>query len=243
MTNDPIVTPDYQTAKPFPCAILDGLAFFPRELIANASDDAAEWERNGFGCLIEDALECRRLVAILTDERTPLGLLLGEMLSGDWLAFLRQLTGIAELIDCSQGGFLSIVPSGGRLALHRDQAKTGMGFEARGLSLCLFLTHRWEDEWGGHLELWSECGGRPTWCARRIRPQFGRIVLFDPQGYHGFPDPITCPEPVCRLSLELSYYAPARPGATRTHPWFSLRPGEDHDRILNDFRLLSRRTG
>jgi hypothetical protein len=215
-----------------------------RELFVEASAEAAELERDGAGYVYDNPLEKKRVVEIAEPRPRHIGEMIDRLSSPEWLEFLSQMTGIDRpLVDhIGYGSGLSIVPPGGFLGLHRDLELHPKANLERRVNLCLFLTHSWDDAWGGHLEFWSEFGGRPKACARRIRPVFGRIVLFDPQGLHGFPEPIRCPQPVCRLSLQLFYYTQPRPTAKRTRAWFYLRPGEDCEQKLNDFRLSVRRT-
>lgn len=45
-------------------------------------------------------------------------------------------------------------------------------------------------------------------CVTKISPQFNRLVIFNTTvtSYHGFPEPLNCPEGVTRKSIALYYY-------------------------------------
>lgn len=237
-----ITTQDYATAKPFPCAILDGTRLFDASLLENALGDAAGLVGSEHAYRYENPLELKYVVEPL-GQRPFLKQLVGKLCATDWLKFLTDLTGIGPLVpdELLYGGGLSIVPPGGYLGLHRDLELHPANRLERRINVALFLNSEWHDEWGGHLEFWSQANGRPKELVRRIRPRFGRIVLFDPQGLHGF-QPTTCPPGVYRLSLQLFYYTQPRPAAQRTRAWFTLRPGDDCEAMINDFRLAVRRT-
>lgn len=247
-----ITAPDYENNKPFPWTKLDGLDLIPTEWLddlAAAAKDALRnpnvWHR------YKNPIESKLVATNDIRSERVFCEIVEKLHSPDWLKSLADLTGIEGLQpdESLYGAGLSVVPSGGYLGLHKDlqvhpewQTKPVM---ERRLNLALFLNREWQDDWGGHLELWSECShGKPLKCAKRIRPQFSRIVLFDPNGFHGFADPIACPPDVFRLSLQLFYYAPMRAATAvngaRKHAWFELRPGEDPAKVINDFRYVGR---
>lgn len=236
-----VITEDYRVARPFPSARIDGL--LDEELVRRVANRAKHWSCGDGNCInYENPLEKKFVCeSAVTEIGNPLAELSEYLSSSDWLDFLTEMTGIGQLKPDTEfyGSGLNIVPPGGYLALHRDleiHPKTGL---ERRLNLTVFLNEIWNDEWGGHLEFWSERDGAPYRCARRIRPKFGRIVLFDPQGFHGFPDPISEAAPN-RLSLQMFYYAPAREGATRKRAWFMPRPQDSCVKMLNEFRLVGR---
>ena len=75
------------------------------------------------------------------------------------------------------------------------------------------LAHKnedWDDDYGGHLELWDR---NMTKCARRILPEFNRLVVFSTTdfSFHGHPDPLSCPHGRARISIAQYYYSVGRP--------------------------------
>jgi hypothetical protein len=100
----------------------------------------------------------------------------------------------------------------------------------RRLNLLLYLNREWQEEWGGHLELWDR---DMTECRRKILPIFGRCVVFATTDFanHGHPDPLNCPEGETRKSLALYYYSNGRPREETLGHYSTLfrrRPGEKY---------------
>jgi Rps23 Pro-64 3,4-dihydroxylase Tpa1-like proline 4-hydroxylase len=128
----------------------------------------------------------------------------------EFLEFLRELTGIEDLIgDWSfEGGGFHVTYPGGLLNIHHDFNYTdNMGPDRmyRKVNLLVYLNEDWEKEWGGELELWkSDVSSK----FKSIVPQFNRAVLFNIEDApHGHPDPLQCPEGECRRSLAFYYYS------------------------------------
>ena len=67
---------------------------------------------------------------------------------------------------------------------------------------------------GGSLGLWSQHKEKiaPGDLVQTIEPFFNRAVLFDTtqNSWHGLPEPINCPEGVCRNSLAVYYLCKPR---------------------------------
>jgi hypothetical protein len=119
---------------------------------------------------------------------------------------IGSIVGIKGLIPDPNlfGGGLHCIPPGGFLKMHVDFNRHPNGWHRR-VNLLVYLNLRWQDEWGGHLEL----GARE----KKIAPIGGRLVIFETNDntWHGHPDPLTCPEDIQRRSLALYYYTPDAP--------------------------------
>jgi len=139
-------------------------------------------------------------------------LLLHQLNSSTFLNFLESLTGIQGIIPDPHfnGGGLHQIERGGYLKIHVDFNRHKRLKLDRRLNLLLYLNRDWQEEYGGHLELWDRDMNR---CHQRILPIFNRCVIFNTNdfSYHGHPDPITCPEGMTRKSLALYYYSNGRP--------------------------------
>ncbi|MFT5484605.1 MAG: Rps23 Pro-64 3,4-dihydroxylase Tpa1-like proline 4-hydroxylase, partial [Halieaceae bacterium] len=124
-----------------------------------------------------------------------------------------------------QGGGIHQVLPGGVLAVHADFTRHRLLNLDRRLNVLVYLNQHWEDDWGGHLELWSTDMAR---CERRIRPLAGRCVIFNTsdKSFHGHPTVLACPKGVTRKSIALYYYTHGRDDAqvepTRATDWQSL---------------------
>ncbi|HBH06974.1 MAG TPA: proline hydroxylase [Flavobacteriales bacterium] len=134
--------------------------------------------------------------------------LINELNSDDFLKWLERLTGIEGLMadPMLEGGGLHQSQSGGFLNIHADFTvhPHHRDWERR-VNLIVYLNDNWEEEWGGHLELWNE---NMTKREQRIAPLFNRAVIFNTTktSYHGHPEPLKCPEDRTRRSLALYYY-------------------------------------
>ena len=218
----------FRTAQPFPHVVLDGL--FDANLLARIVDEFPrpsdiEW----------DQYRDKRQVKLASSRDEHFGPLTKGLLfhlnSATFLEFLSQVSGIANLIADSyfEGGGMHQIERGGKLAIHADfNRHRHYGLDRR-LNALLYLNPNWQDEYGGHLELWNR---DMTSCVVRIAPLFNRLVVFATTdfAYHGHPDALTCPAGVTRKSLALYYYTNGRPAEeiSDSHSTlFQERPDED----------------
>ena len=137
-----------------------------------------------------------------------LGEVVDELNSAPFLNWLSELTGIPELVsdDMLEGGGLHQSGFGGFLNIHTDFSNHHYHKHwRRQVNLILYLSPDWNEQWGGALELWDRDMRR---CVVKIPPLFNEALIFrtDEISYHGFPDPLGCPEGESRKSLALYYY-------------------------------------
>ena len=193
----------YETADPFPHVVLDD--FLPKDEAERASVlfpsiEDAQWDRS--------KIDDRKFS--ISDEQAipdPLRLILWELNSSVFLRFLEKLTGIQGIIPDPhlRGGGLHRIERGGRLSIHCDfNWNKHLGLDRR-LNLLLFLNPEWQEDWGGHLELWDR---DMTECRRRLSPIMNRCVIFTTSydSFHGHPARLVCPPRKARQSLALYYY-------------------------------------
>jgi hypothetical protein len=133
--------------------------------------------------------------------------------SEPFLIFLQNLTGIKECLISDPyfiGGGHHEIKRGGLLKIHVDFNKhPKIGLDRR-LNVLIYLNKDWQEEYGGHFELWNDT---MTACVKKIVPKFNTLALFSTNhiSYHGHPDPLNCPEHMSRKSLALYYYTNGRP--------------------------------
>jgi Rps23 Pro-64 3,4-dihydroxylase Tpa1-like proline 4-hydroxylase len=127
--------------------------------------------------------------------------------SGSFMKCLSAITGVEKLISdpyFTGGGRNCILP-GGVLDIHADgNWHDEMGVHRR-LNAILYLNENWDENWGGHFELWDkELSG----CVKSISPLANRLLIFETHDftYHGHPNPLGCPEGNSRKSLIFYYY-------------------------------------
>lgn len=157
--------------------------------------------------------------------------------SEPFLMFLQELTGIEEALmpdPYFEGGGYHESKRGGFLKVHADfnkNKKTGLD---RRLNVLVYMNKDWEDEWGGHFELWDR---EMKQCVKKVPPHFNTMALFSTTdfSYHGLPDPIMCPEGRSRRSIALYYYTNGRPshevnqGLEDHNTLFKARVGADKE--------------
>jgi hypothetical protein len=137
-----------------------------------------------------------------------LGEVVDELNTEAFVDWLSQLTGIPGLLpdDMLEGGGLHQSGPGGFLNVHTDFSNHHYHKQwRRRVNLILYLNPHWQEPWGGALELWDRDMRR---CVVKIPPLFNEALIFrtDEISYHGFPDPLRCPEGESRKSLALYYY-------------------------------------
>jgi len=206
----------YVGARPFPHIVIDGL--FDDDLLHGL---LAEFPRPGEidWVRFDNATE-KKLGYTYKNALGPnLQLFLYQMNSAPVLEFLQALTGIEGLIgDPYYGGAgpHQILP-GGFLKIHADFNWHPLLKLDRRLNLLVYLNEDWQEEYGGHIELWdTEMKG----CVERVLPVFNRTVVFSTTdfSYHGHPHPLACPPGRSRKSVSFYYYTNGRPDAERSAP-------------------------
>ena len=137
------------------------------------------------------------------------------------------------------GGGWHIHGRGGKLNIHLDYSIHPKLNLERKYNLIIYLSKDWDPAWGGNLEFWShnEETNRPKEKTATVDCVFNRAVLFDTSlnSWHGFNDPINCPEGVYRKSIATYYLKnPSENNPQRKRALFS--PSEEQkndDAVLN----------
>ena len=222
----PVLADRYKQGDPVPLISLTN--FLPVEVVREAARefpaaDTAAWthyqhhneDKHGLGK--REAFPPR------------LGALADELNSSRFLEWLSQLTGIPDLISdpSLEGGGLHQSRRGGFLNMHTDFSHHHYHKNwRRRLNLILYLNAGWQPHWGGAFELWDS---RMRRCVAKYPPDLNQALIFntDEKSFHGFPEPLSCPEDVSRNSLALYYYTidrNSRPSARSTD--YRARPGD-----------------
>lgn len=136
---------------------------------------------------------------------------MGEFYSSAFIDFVEQVTGYENI--CPDPSFfgcgLHSTGRGGRLMVHADASRHPNPKLEQVVNLIYYVTPDWQEEWGGHLELWDD---EARQCVTRIAPKFNSAVMFytGTTCYHGHPLPVTCPPGVRRNSLACYFYTTDR---------------------------------
>lgn len=218
----------YAQAEPFPHVVIDN--FLPEAILNKILEEfpqpkSIEWQK--FENVSEKKLAASSELQIQEMTR----LLLYQMNGATFVNFLEKLTGIDGIIPDPHlvGGGLHQIERGGYLKIHVDFNKHGKLKLDRRLNLLLYLNQDWQEEYGGHLELWDR---DMIECRKKILPIFNRCVIFSTTdfSYHGHPEPLNCPTGLTRKSLALYYYSNGRPPeevSNKHSTVFRARPNEN----------------
>ena len=203
----------YHHAQPFPHASIDDI--FPADVLRAISDEIPEVDAGTLRDERRTQADPQYLKRYIRDD-TQMGvvtrLVFAVLRSPPFVDFLARLSGISGLLPdpVYAGSGVHITGVGGRLAVHADYNYHARARLARRVNAFVYLNHDWRDEYGGHLELWDR---NLTGCRARLRPVFGRFVVFSTTDFtfHGHPAPLACPPNRARRSLALYYYTNGRP--------------------------------
>jgi Rps23 Pro-64 3,4-dihydroxylase Tpa1-like proline 4-hydroxylase len=201
----------YAQASPFPHVVIDD--FLPNSVLNDVLNEfpkvsSIKWQKF-------DNTGEKKLASTHEQQMGDMTrFLLYQLNSSTFLNFLEQLTGIDGLIPDPHfvGGGLHQIEKGGYLKMHVDFNQYERLRLDRRLNLLIYLNQNWQEEYGGHLELWDQ---NMTQCEKKVLPMFNRCVIFSTTdfSYHGHPEPLTCPDGETRKSLALYYYTNGRPSA------------------------------
>lgn len=215
----------YQSARPFPHIVIDD--FLPREILKAVLAGFPSNENKTYFDRDQERLKFQ----FHPDETESAATrnLFAELNSRAFVGFLEELTGIRGLISDPnfEGGGLHETKRGGHLGIHADfNVHEALKIE-RKLNLLVYLNDDWDDEYGGYLELWDR---QMKECAVRVKPIFGRAVIFNTalDSFHGHPDPLNCPPDRSRRSIATYYYSAPEQGVAalpKRTTNFQARPG------------------
>jgi Rps23 Pro-64 3,4-dihydroxylase Tpa1-like proline 4-hydroxylase len=233
---------NYLNSHPFPHIVIDD--FLDKGIAQKASNDLRNYEKWDYDPTeYSDGVQKNKFFSpgididleyMENDTRTAWQVL--QFLNSPiTLSFLEELTGIKGLIPDPKfigGGYHKIL-RGGKLAVHADYNVHPETKLHRRINLLVYLNQNWQEEWGGHLELWSKDLSHRT---HNILPIFNRAVIFNitDDAYHGHPQPLNCPENEARYSLALYYFTEERPDNEKNFEHSALWQFPEENKINNN---------
>jgi Rps23 Pro-64 3,4-dihydroxylase Tpa1-like proline 4-hydroxylase len=211
----------FRQAKPFRHVYIDN--FLPDEIAHSLADEFPgpmdiPWERGGD----RSTLQTRHKLGHSNEQDFPplIRHMMHEFNSSTFIRFLTTLTGQAGLIvdPHYRGCGLHSTGRGGKLMIHADKSRHPNKKVDQVFNMIYFLNRDWQEDWGGHLELWDK---DLTGCQSSIAPVFNRAAFFltGTNTYHGHPHPLACPEARRRNSLAVYYYLIERPKGENYEGW------------------------
>lgn len=242
----------FRDAVPFPHVVIDD--FLPDDVIRMVEQefpavDQIDWRLSGPGSTRHT--HDKRIEKLFTSDENQFGALTRHLMhvfnSEPVLKFLEELTGIKSLIPDStfSGCGLHSTGRGGKLMIHTDASRHPNKRFDQMLNLILFVNRGWKEDWGGHLELWSEDCRKAE---KRILPVSNRCVVFETgmNSPHGHPYPLSCPEGTRRNSLAVYYYVLDRLKSKnytgwRPHvDWVPINKEERYDTLVIKSKEMAR---
>jgi len=165
-------------------------------------------------------------------------------------AFVRRLseiTGHSLVLDTTRNfwGVHTYGP-GDKLDIHVDAGyHPTLGLKKQ-VTLGLYLSYEWKEEYGCALEIWkgSSCANSDAILIERadtIAPIFNRLILFTCNDYawHGNPEPATCPEGSRRIFITLSYLCETTTDQNKkVKAFFIKRPCDPQDDEKDRLRMI-----
>lgn len=160
--------------------------------------------------------------------------------------YLKGVTGIEPLYSDNglNGGGWHILSKGGKLNPHLDYSLHPKLKLERKLNIIIYLEKEWQEEWGGHLGLYSETeADSPKKLEIEIEPKFNRAIFFDTtqNSWHGLSRVVDCPKGFSRKSMAVYYLTqPSKHTDTRGRALFS--PTEEQAGNQDVIGLIHRRS-
>lgn len=230
---------DYKNAHPFSHGVYDDV--FAPELLDKVIKEfeIGEKQWREFESKYEKKLQMNRDINLQPVTRA----LIHNLNSEPFLDFLEKLTGIEGLIPDPYlaGAGLHKIPRGGKLGVHVDFNRHEKMNVYRRLNVLVYLNKDWQEEWGGHFELWDE---KKEGCQKKLLPLFNRMAIFTTTNtsFHGHPEPLNCPEDRNRISLALYYYTSEDSGdqSKREHSTLFLTPEGKREELTHEHPFVDR---
>jgi hypothetical protein len=127
--------------------------------------------------------------------------------SSSALRHLSEVTGIEGLIPDPHlvGAGYNKSYRGDTLKVHTDFNWNDSLKLHRALSLIIYLTPDWDPTWGGALDFYNKDREHVVISNDCL---FNRCLFwkYDKFGYHGYEQPLTCPDTICRTAFRVFYY-------------------------------------
>jgi Rps23 Pro-64 3,4-dihydroxylase Tpa1-like proline 4-hydroxylase len=176
---------EYQTNDPFPNIYLDN--FLPvdaAEAALQCFPEPTQIRWNEFADRNQTKLAFNQVEKLPGAVRD----ILYFLNSRPMLEFLEALTGITGVIPDPYylGAGLHQIKRGGRLEIHADFNRHSAFRLDRRLNVLLYMNKDWQEEYGGHFELWNKSMTAPV---VKIAPLFNRCAIFSTTStsFHGLP--------------------------------------------------------
>jgi hypothetical protein len=161
--------------------------------------------------------------------------LVHEFHSSRFLHWLEHLTGVEKLLPDPHlvgAGYMKSF-AGDSLKVHTDFNWVEEIHLHRAVSIIIYFNKDWDADWGGSLNFYDF---KNEALLSSIKPDWGNMLVWNYHNlvYHGYPDPMTCPEDQSRKGIRLFYYqSRSKPDAEnpphRSLYWFNSKEKLPYD--------------
>ena len=221
--------------------------FLPIEIVKKAEEEFIDQKKTvDAGC--RKFQKTKRVFEDLSQMPPTIKKIINFCYSQKFINLLERKFSLENVIpDWSlHGGGLHESYRGGFLKIHSDFIYVRHSKVKRILNLVLYLNSNWQKNWGGATELWDK---KMKSVRKSVMPKINTAVVFEvgTNTFHGFPNPMNCPENVKRKSIALFYYKNVKkflPIGLRRRKWyhsvFVKRPNIDEPKFGVDDSFFKR---
>ena len=193
----------YITGKPIP--IIQYRNFLPEEVILELNDECESIDPTLWKTFSRKGSHMKELNKL---EYAPAATKLVSYLhSSHFIKYLEKITSIDSLIPDPHliGAGYSKSYNGDTLKVHTDFNWNEELKLHRALSLIIYLNPNWDIKWGGNLDFYHQTR---NFIEYKADCGFNSALLweYNKYGYHGYEDPISCPDNQSRNTFRLFYY-------------------------------------
>lgn len=160
---------------------------------------------------------------------------------------LSSICGYSLYADTTRNFWgVHVYKPGDKLDIHVDAGIHPHMKKKKQLTLGIYLSSNWKEEYGCELEIWrgdSAVSQNPTLYEKItiIPPLFNRLILFTCNDYswHGNPEPAVCPEKSRRIFITISYMSDNQSDTNKkVKALFIARPNDTDDPKKEELRQL-----
>jgi Rps23 Pro-64 3,4-dihydroxylase Tpa1-like proline 4-hydroxylase len=219
----------FRNADPFPSICIDN--FLDHQFVLELSRSYPEFDSAQRLGLEFSTVNEKKKVQITDPSKFPKSVnqLQQEFSSAEFLTAMEEMSGIRDLHFDPEfsGGGMHITNSTGILDVHVDFNFSESLDLYRRLNLLLYLNEKWDDKWGGSVELWDKDVKK---CVQSYAPILNRCVIFatSDQSFHGVSTVCSPPNhPRKSFAIYLYNEAPSSTKFGHSHSTiFKARPTE-----------------